>query len=689
MIRFLSFAEHDKPDTGLEHSNYDKAEGFVWACSRGRNPCSFVLLAQISPPSIDRIFRLGNTMKRNLLASACTTSVVLAAPLAFAQNSTDTASASLTQELEQVIVTASRVEIPKAQSAVSVSVLTAVDIEKLGYSTLLDVVKTLPGISVSNNGGLGKVSNVYVRGESGSRTLVLLDGVNVADPTNTQVTTQFQHLLASDIERIEVLRGPQGMMYGAGAGGVVNIITKRASQPLQLQLSGDTGRYNTRRTSAALRGELAEWSYGLNLSQLDSDGFNARVSDTSGERDGYDNQTSSARLGYSFSDNFSVEGQVRKVDANTEFDGCFAVSDPSDCLDQYTQTTYQLGAKLKTGTLAHQLSLSSQKLERDSLTEGVSSYAVEGRIEEMNYVGNLDLSAGGFSWGLDLDQQEFESAFNAQSLDILGVYGEWRSDVADKVYYTVGLRSDSLESENHNSWRVSAAVPQLIGDNHQIKYRASASTGFRAPSPYEVSTNVVSEVDPVGPETSRGYELGVEYSFADLLQLELVAFQQTVTDAIVYVNGIGTGWGAYAQDEGESDSEGLELSLNGSIGEAGRWYANGTWLDSTDSAGEQRPNVAQRVFNIGASYALFGERLTLSGNWQQADDRLSPNPAWGGEPLPQDAYSKLDVNAKYAFSKRLAFTLRGENVLDDDYTEVAGYYTAGAAVYAGVQFTLD
>ncbi|WP_428819247.1 TonB-dependent receptor plug domain-containing protein [Microbulbifer sp. MCCC 1A16149] len=624
-------------------------------------------------------------MKKNLLASACATSVVLAAPSAFAENNSATAG----QDLEQVTVTASRIEIPKAQSAVSVSVLTAADIEKLGYGTLLDVVKTLPGISVSNTGGLGKVSNVYVRGESGSRTLVLLDGVNVADPTNTQVTTQFQHLLASDIERIEVLRGPQGMMYGAGAGGVINIITKRASQPLEVLLSGETGRYDTNRTQAALRGELAGWSYAVDLSQLESDGFNAQVSDSTGERDGYDNQTTSAKLGYAFSESFSVQGQVREVDAETEFDGCFAFSDPSDCLDIYTQTTYQLGADLKTGALAHQWSLSRQKLERDSLAEGISSYAVEGSIEELNYVGSTDLGAGGISWGLDLDQQEFESAYNAQSLEILGLYGEWRGDVADSVYYTVGFRRDSLESEDHNSWRVSAALPQLIGDNQQIKYRASASTGFRAPSPYEVSTNVVSEVVPVGPETSRGYELGVEYRYADLLQLELVAFQQTITDAIVYVNGIGTGWGAYAQDDGESESDGVELSLAGNIGDAGRWYANGTWLDSTDSAGEQRLNVAQRVFNVGASYALLGDRLTLSGNWQQADDRLSPNPAWGGSPLPQDAYSKLDVNAKYSFSKRLAFTLRGENVLNDDYTEVAGYYTAGAAVYAGVQFSLN
>ncbi|WOX06894.1 TonB-dependent receptor plug domain-containing protein [Microbulbifer pacificus] len=624
-------------------------------------------------------------MKKNLLASA----LLLAAHTATA----DTTAAG--QNLEQITVTASRVEVPKAHTAVSVSVLTAADIEKLGYSTLMDVIKTLPGISAANNGGLGKVSNIYVRGEAGYRTLVLVDGVNVADPTNTQVTSQFQHLLASDVERIEILRGPQGMMYGAGAGGVINIITKRARQPLELQLSGESGRYGTHRAQAAVRGEQGSWNYALNLSQLKSDGFNARQDDTSGERDGYDNQTASAKLGYAFSENFSLEGQVRQVDAETGFDSCYAGWNPSnDCEDQYTQTSYQLAGDVKLGSVANRLAVSTQTLERDSLAEGASSYAVEGSIDELNYFGNLKLAAGAVSWGADLDQQDYTAYGSGQSLELLGVYGEWRGDVAGKVYYNLGFRhdrfdGDDLSGDTHNSWRASAAVPQLIGDNQQIKYRASASTGFRAPSPYEVSTNLVGDVAPVGPETSRGYELGVEYNYADLLQLELVAFRQTVTDAIVYVDGLGSGWGAYAQDDGESDSDGFELSLSGNLGEAGRWYANGTWLDSRDSEGNQRLNVAETVYNLGASYILLGERLILAANLRRADDRLSPNPTWGGLPLAQDAYNRVDLNASYHFSERLALTLRGENLLNEDYREVAGFNTAGAAVYAGVQFSLN
>ncbi|MFV8783966.1 TonB-dependent receptor plug domain-containing protein [Microbulbifer sp. SA54] len=629
-------------------------------------------------------------MKKNLLASA-----IVASASAFVQTATaESTVTSVDQTLEQVVVTASRVEIPRAQTAVSVSVLTAVDIEKLGYATLMDVVKTLPGISVSNNGGLGKVSNIYVRGESGSRTLVLLDGVNVADPTNTQVTTQFQHLLASDVERIEVLRGPQGMMYGAGAGGVINIITKRAQKPLELQLSAETGRYNTNRNQVALRGEQAGWNYKLNLSQLDSDGFNARETDSSGERDGYDNRTTSASLGYAFSEQFSVEGQVRQIDADTEFDGCSVGWNPSDdCEGQYQQKTYQLTAKLNTDGVEHRVTISSQQLERDSLVEGASSNAVAGRIDEWNYSGNWNLDSGAISWGADLDEQEYEQEYEPldkpESVDLVGLYAEWRGEMAEKVFYMIGYRHDRLEDDDHDSWRISAAVPHLIGDNQKIKYRASASTGFRSPSPFEMTTNLDGGVAPVGPETSRGFELGLEYSFAELLQLELVAFRQTVSDAIVYVSGLGSGWGAYAQDDGESDSEGYELYLSGKFTDSARWYANGTWLDSTDSAGEQRLNVAQEVYNLGVNYSLLDERLSLAGNWRYVADRDSLNPVWGEPALALDSYNRLDLNAKYDFSDRIAFTLRGENLLDEGYREVAGFNTAGAAIYAGVQFSLD
>ena len=592
--------------------------------------------------------------------------------------------------LELISVSASRVDVPLRELGVSVAVVTAADIQRLGYSSLLDVMRTLPGVSVSNNGGAGKVSSVYLRGESSYRTLVLLDGVNIADPANTQVATQFQHLLAQDVERIEVLRGPQGMMYGAGAGGVINIISKSAKSPLELQLTAEGGRYDTRQGSARVAGESARWDYALNMSSFENEGFNSQVSDVTGERDGYRNRTTSAQLGYQLKDSIYLSGQLRHTDSKSEFDGCFAGFDTTnDCLDEFTQTSYRLSGEHRMAEANHRLSLARQEIQRDSLAQGLSSFAVDGAIDEVNYLANAAVGTGNLSWGAEFEQQEYASAYEAQQLESVGVFSEWRGDVAEKFFYTLGYRRDSLDSEDHNSWRASMAYPVLLGGEQQIKYRASYGTGYRAPSPFETAYNITEGAAPLGPETSSGYELGLEYQWTQLLRLELVYFDQEVTDAIIFDYALGnSGWGAYGQDDGVSKSNGVELALTGALATDMEWYFNGTWLDAEDTAGAQRLLVPRQTYNLGLSYRLFNDALTVSGNWQRVEDRLSPNPLWGGADLMLDDYSKLDINSIYALSETVRLTLRAENSLNRQYREVAGYNTAGAAVYAGVQFSL-
>ena len=632
-------------------------------------------------------------MNKTLLTAALLPLLTAASQTVLASNTADVGTNSETRSepnLELISVSASRVEVPLRELGVSVAVVTAADIERLGYSSLLDVMRTLPGVSVSNNGGAGKVSSVYLRGESNYRKLVLLDGVNIADPANTQVATQFQHLLAQDVERIEVLRGPQGMMYGAGAGGVINIITRKAESPLELQLTAEGGRYDTQQGSARIAGQNARWDYALNVSSFDSGGFNSQASDLTGERDGYRNRTANAQLGYQVSDSFYVSGQLRQTDSESEFDGCFAGFDTTNnCLDEFAQTSYRLSGEYRAAGASHQFAVAQQEIERDSLARGVSSFAVDGAIDEVNYLGSAPIAGGNLSWGAEFEQQEYASTYEAQQLENVGVFSEWRGDLAEKLFYTLGYRRDSLDSEDHNSWRASVAYPVLLGGEQQIKYRASYGTGYRAPSPFETAYNITEGAAPLGPETSRGYELGLEYQWAQRLQLDLVYFDQQVTDAIVFDYALGSsGWGAYGQDDGVSKSKGFELALTGALATGIEWYFNGTWLDAADTAGDQRLLVPQQTYNLGLSYSLLNDALTLSGNWQRVEDRLSPNPNWGGADLLLDDYSKLDINSSYELSESVRLTLRAENVLNRQYREVAGYNTAGDAVYAGVQFSL-
>ncbi|GAB2887873.1 TonB-dependent receptor plug domain-containing protein [Microbulbifer echini] len=604
-------------------------------------------------------------MKKTILAAAVFTAVQ---PLL-----------SFAAELEEVNVTASRLDLPKSQLGVSVSILNATDIERLGYTSLLDVIRTLPGMAANNSGGAGKVSSLFIRGESNFRTLVILDGVNIADPTGLQVSAQLQHLQASDIERIEVLRGPQGMLYGAGAGGVINIISKRSTESINASAFVEAGRYGSQTTSANLGGSIESWYYDLNVSDYSTDGFNATEIDSSGEEDGYDNFTTSARLGYQINENLSLEGQYRKVDTETEYDNCFSAS-PNDCLSRFDQEFFIFSSHYQLANWNHKVSLSQQEIDREEgISPGSLPFITNGEIREANYIGSNTLNGGKLLFGGEYEQQKYATEFAGitsgdEVLESTGLFTEWHSDFAEMLFYTLGYRRDSLEVENHNSWRVSAALPVSLGEDQQLKYRASFGTGYRAPSPYEYTTNA-----SLGAETSRGYELGLEYQWAQLLQAELTYFDQEISDAIFYNY---TTW-SYEQDDGESQSEGVELSLGGNLNSNLDWSITGTWLNSEDFTGAQRGGVPQRVFNFGLSQQWLGDKLILSGNWQRVEDRID-----GYTRIALENYSKVDLNAVYRVSPNIRVNLRGENVLDRDYREVAGYHTTGAAVYAGVEFSL-
>ena len=155
------------------------------------------------------------------LAVASTTSLQ-----ATADNETTTRN-----KMEELVVTSSRVPMPLRQIGTSVSVITQQDIAELGFNSIYDVLRTQPSIGVTNSGGAGQQTTLRIRGEEGFRTLVLLDGIDLSNTSTPQVSTQFEHLLSSGIQRVEILRGPQGLMYGADAGGVVNIYPGTTGRP--------------------------------------------------------------------------------------------------------------------------------------------------------------------------------------------------------------------------------------------------------------------------------------------------------------------------------------------------------------------------------------------------------------------------------------------------------------------------
>lgn len=579
-------------------------------------------------------------------------------------------------DLEEMVVTAHRIPVQVSRIGSSVSVLSEADIEAKGQLVASDLLRTLPGIAVSNTGGMGKQTTLRIRGEEGYRTVVYVDGVKISDPTGTQVGPRFAHLMTSEIERIEVLRGPQGMMYGADAGGVINITTKRPSEKLEGNVSAEYGRYDTRNLSANLRGKVESFDYSISGSDVTTEGFNARDDDTVlADDDGYDNTTFNASLGLDASETLRFELDVRNVDSYNEYDGSFGSTDRAS---DYEQLTGLFRAIYQGETHSQQLSYSENKVKRQLYTNGLKTYAYEGTLDTISYLGAFKLSDSN-SLVLGIDDETQHDKLNRNEQDQLGIYVEWQGQITDQWSYSTGVRHDDNDAfGEHTTYRLTTAYMQSLTDGNYLKYKASYGTGFRAPSLYEQNYNANSAMQtPLTEEISEGFDVGVELHTAAGHTFEIVYFNQEIDDAIDFDM---VGYTGYIQEEGLSRSKGVELSTELALSDSLSLLANATYNDTSTAAGEQRARRPRQVFNVGLQSMLWDQRLRIN-----ADVRGSYN-AIDNDGSDLDDYEVLNVSATYFVMPQMEVYVRGENVMNADYQEVSHYNTSKAAVYGGVRY---
>lgn len=586
-------------------------------------------------------------------------------------------------KLEEVVVTAHRIEMPMHRIGTSVSVLNERDIEARGQMGVADLLRTVPGIAVSNNGGVGKQTSLRIRGEESYRTVVYVDGVKISDPTGTQVSPRFAHLMTSQIERIEVLRGPQGMMYGADAGGVVNIITKRPSESLEGGVTAEYGRYNTKNLTANVRGAAGNFDYSISASDFSNDGFNARSDDVvDSDKDEYENRTYNATFGLDATEALRFELVLRDVDSENQYDGS---SGTNDQIGEFEQTTGKLSAIYETEFQSHQLSVSRSDVKRRILQDGVqTSWGIyDGKLDQAEYLSSYKFDENVLTFGVDVEEQVHES--NDAEQDQHGVYLEWQGQIKDDLSYSVGVRHDDNDTfGEHTSYRLSTAYVQPFANGNSLKYRASYGTGFRAPSLYEQWYNTGSgysfgeaAATQLTEEKSEGFDVGVEFHSASGHFLELVYFDQEVKDAIDFDVESYSG---YLQESGISRSKGVEFNAEWIVSLNTRITANATYNDTSDTEGEQRVRRPRKLFNIGVQSLVLNDKLRLNADLRGSYSSIDN----GGAEL--DDYETLNVSATYFATPQVEFYARGENVFNADYEEISNYNTPKAAVYGGVRY---
>lgn len=595
--------------------------------------------------------------------------------------------ANASEKLEEVVVISSGVETPLREVATSVSVIEQQAIELRGFTQLGDILRTDVGIASSNSGGLGQQSTLRIRGEEGYRTLVLIDGIEITDPTPPQSAPQINHLMTGNsVARVEVLRGPQGFIYGADAGGVINISTKTPEEGSKFSFFNEIGRFNTQTNSAAWSVGSDQGAMFLSLDDVSSDGFNARSDDPTADEDGYENTTEHGKLIWK-GERREAQLVVRHTAATSEYDQCYTVpftpTPVNDCGANFDQALGKLNISLDGEILNHDISFSRSETKTKHFTQGVQTRASNGAIEKVQYIGHLGVSDNQrIVFGSDVKTEEVTNEENYQSRDQVSVFGEWQAELLEQTFVTYGARFDDNEDYGeHISQRLSFAYLQDIPGDIIFKYRGSLGNGFRAPSLYEINYNTNygfgdAATVVLKEETSEGAEIALDMYFPDTSELSIVYFEQEITDQIQFdlVNYSG-----YLQTTGTSTSKGVELVYSKALLSWLDIQANATYNNAKTDDGDQRVRRPKQLANLTLTGHFFEDDLWVNISSRTSRDAIETD----GEAL--DDYTVLDLNVQYRWSDKLTMHARINNLSDREYEEIRNYMNAGRAVYAGVR----
>ena len=581
--------------------------------------------------------------------------------------------------IEEVVISSSRIPVPLRQIGMSVSIINQEVIEAHGNLALPDILRQMPAIGTSNSGGTGQPTSLRIRGEEGFRTLAILDGIRLSDSSGTQITSQPEHLMSNGIGRIEVLRGPQGFSYGADAGGVLNISSRREDDGLTANMDVQAGRFDTRQYSANAGGGNEKVDFFASVADFETGGFNARDTDTLlQDNDGYENTTFHGRVGVSITDRLRADVVYRNVDGISLYDGCGGF----DCVSLYHMQAGRVGLEYNDEYFSHAISYSKTGTDRDFLISGASTFVALGELTRFEYVGSAS-SLPGFDlvYGLDFE----EASNNGKGRDNVGFFAEYLSDFSDAFYLTAGVRYDDNDDFGSNaSYRISGAYLHELSNGNTLKFKSSYGTGFRAPAPAEIAYNTGPFAFPpasnviLQQETSRGYEFGIEYLTDGSLHLEAVWFNQEVEDAIEFDL---VDFSGYTQLTGTSNSKGIEMNSQYTVGSFDL-RANYTFNETEMPNGLARRRRPEQLANLGVTWHGIQERLTINAFYRISRDSFDGTNA----PLTRmDDFEVLDLGASYHMNNLTQIYVRFENALDEKYEEVVSYNTPGVAAYFGIR----
>lgn len=606
-------------------------------------------------------------------------------------------------EVAQIVVTANRVETPIDQIGSSISVITAEEIEQKQEHTLLEILKSVPGIDVIRNGGPGGNTSVFLRGANSEHTLVLVDGVEVNNPISTSRAFNFADVTLDNVERVEVLRGAQSTLYGSDAiGGVINIITKRGSGTPTAFASIEGGSYETFIEKAGSSGAVGNADYSLALSREDSASISAAANSAgNSEPDGYHNTSGSAKLGYTTAlADFDLSGRIHNTNADIDNSGGAGQDDPNRHLNT---NQYSLRAAASSSALISALeqtaSVSFAETSYDDNNDPDDAHPLD-RLRSQ-FTGSMlkfDLLN---TYSIDKDQRlvlgiETEKERGDSDYASDGEFGPFNTTFAKKdartngyfaqailggvtdLFTSFGIRVDDHDRFGSEvTWRI---APTYLIRPTDTRLKASVGTGFKAPSLYQLYSEFGRE--DLDPEESLSYDVGIEQSFQErALTLGISLFRNDFDNLISFDPNT-----FIFENIAEATTQGIEFTAVAPLTEQLSIRGGYTFTDTEDEAtGEELLRRSKHRANLDLDYAFVPEAHGHVGVLyigKRDDNDFATFPATRVE---LSDYALVYLAGSYDLNSSLSLFARVDNLFDKEYQEVLGFGTPGTSAFGGVK----
>jgi vitamin B12 transporter len=637
---------------------------------------------------------------RILSVLAAGMSVLALAPPALAETAT---------LLPETVVSASREPLPGARVGSAVTVVPGTDLETRQTPTAVDILREVPGIAVGRTGSFGGQVDVRIRGAESNHTLVLIDGIKVNDPSLGQFF-DFSQLPAADIERIEVLRGPQSSLYGSEAiGGVINIITKRGRKGLEVSSFTEGGSFRTLAGGVGARfgSELLKAAFHWNHLQTagvssadrrngnaESDPFRTNV--LSGTATFTPSEyfeisfagRSSKSLGHfdTFQDGFTIPCQPNGV--------CVAVDDRSFYVFEQLFGRADGTIKLWGGRLTNRTGFSYGWTQNDAHGDTFAGVFVnKSRRRKIDNQTTLRLNTPDianaehrFTFLFEQERQSVLSAssfgFFEQAITSRSYVGEYALALWERLFLTGSVRFDDNDFfQDRITYRTTGAY--LLRE-WGLRLHGSAGTGIKNPDLFQLFGRFpgFTPNPNLKSEQSFGWDMGVEKTFWDRrATLDVTYFNSRLTDRIVVTQATAR------NDTGVTRIEGIEIAakvrpLQGL--ELGGAY---TFTDAQDPQGHQPVRRAKHIGSVFATYTFLGEKARVHVNARfngpQRDTTFFSDFSTGAVNL--HGFVLLNVAASYKLHENVELYGRIENVLNQKYQEVFSFGTPGIAAFGGLR----